>query len=60
MATTTKGKQQRRRSKGDGTIFQNKRGGWTSRYVQKGLPPKEFTGNGNCFPFNLDITNKVV
>lgn len=43
MATTTKGTQQKRRSKGDGTIFRNKRGGWTSRYVRKGLPPKEFS-----------------
>lgn len=40
---TTKGTQQKRRSKGDGSIFPNKRGGWTSRYVKKGLPPKEFT-----------------
>lgn len=42
MATTTKGTQQRRRSKGDGSIFQNKRGGWTARYRKKGLPDKEF------------------
>lgn len=42
MAKTTKGNVQKRRSKGDGTIFKNKRGGWTSRYVKKGLPPKEF------------------
>ena len=42
MATTTKGTQQKRRSKGDGTIFPNKRGGWTARYVKKGLPSKEF------------------
>lgn len=42
MATTTKGTQQKRRSKGDGTIFSNKRGGWTARYVKKGLPSKEF------------------
>jgi Site-specific recombinase XerD len=44
MATTTKGTVQKRRSKGDGTIFKNKRGGWTARYVQKGIPSKEFTG----------------
>ena len=43
MAKTTKGTQQKRRSKGDGTIFQNKRGGWTARYVKKGLPSKDFT-----------------
>ena len=42
MATTTKGTQQKRRSKGDGSIFQNKRGGWTARYRKKGLPDKEF------------------
>lgn len=44
MATTTKGTQQKRRSKGDGSIFKNKKGVWVSRYVQKGMPPKEFTG----------------
>ena len=42
MATTTKGTQQKRRSKGDGSIFKNKRGGWTARYRKKGLPDKEF------------------
>lgn len=42
MATTTKGTQQKRRSKGDGSIFPNKRGGWTARYRKKGLPDKEF------------------
>lgn len=42
---TTKGTQQKRRSKGDGTIFPNKRGGWTARYVKKGLPTKEFTAS---------------
>ena len=42
MAKTTKGTQQRRRSKGDGSIFPNKRGGWTARYRRKGLPDKEF------------------
>jgi len=25
--------------------FKNKRGGWTARYVKKGLPAKEFTGD---------------
>ena len=45
MAITTRGTQQKRRSKGDGTIFKNKRGGWTSRYVKKGLPPKEFNAS---------------
>ena len=43
MATTTKGTQQKRRSKGDGSIFKNKRGGWTARYRKKGLPDKEFS-----------------
>lgn len=42
MATTTKGTQQKRRSKGDGSIFKNKRGSWTARYRKKGLPDKEF------------------
>lgn len=42
MAKTTKGTQQRQRSKGDGSIFPNKRGGWTARYRRKGLPDKEF------------------
>lgn len=32
----------KRRSKGDGSIFKNKRGGWTARYRKKGLPDKEF------------------
>ena len=42
MARTTKGTQQKRRSKGDGSLFPNKRGGWTARYRKKGLPDKEF------------------
>lgn len=42
MATTTKGTQQKRRSKGDGSIFPNKKGGWTARYRKKGLPDKEW------------------
>lgn len=42
MATTTKGTLQKRRSKGDGSIFKNKKGGWTARYRKKGLPDKEF------------------
>lgn len=33
-----------RRSKGDGTIFKNKKGRWIARYTQKGIPPKEFSG----------------
>lgn len=45
MAKTTKGTQQRRRSKGDGSIFPNKRGGWTARYRRKGLPDKEFNAS---------------
>lgn len=45
MAKTTKGTEQRRRSKGDGSIFPNKRGGWTARYRKKGLPDKEFNAN---------------
>ena len=31
-----------RRTKGDGTIFQNKKGRWIARYKRKGFPPKEF------------------
>ena len=42
MARTTKGTQQKRRSKGDGSLFPNKRGGWTARYRKKRLPDKEF------------------
>ncbi len=42
MARTTKGTQQKRRAKGDGALFPNKRGGWTARYRKKGLPDKEF------------------
>lgn len=45
MAKTTKGTQQQRRSKGDGSIFPNKRGGWTARYRRKGLPDKEFNAS---------------
>ena len=33
-----------RRAKGDGTIFQNKKGRWIARYKRKGFPPKEFSG----------------
>lgn len=33
-----------RRTKGDGTIFQNKKGRWIARYKRKGFPPKEFSG----------------
>ena len=29
-----------RRTKGDGTIFQNKKGRWIARYKRKGFPPK--------------------
>ena len=43
MAQTTKGTQQKRRAKGDGSIFPNKKGGWTARYRKKGLPDKEWT-----------------
>lgn len=42
MAKTTKGTHQQRRSKGDGSIFPNKRGGWIARFRKKGLPDKEF------------------
>ena len=42
MARTTKGTQQKRRSKGDGSLFPNRRGGWTARYRKKRLPDKEF------------------
>lgn len=43
MAKTTKGTQQKRRAKGDGSLFPNKKGGWTARYRKKGLPDKEWT-----------------
>ena len=33
-----------RRTKGDGTIFQNKKGRWIARYKRKGFPPKKFSG----------------
>ena len=45
MSKTTKGTTQKRRSKGDGAIFPNKRGGWTSRYRKKGLPDNEFNAS---------------
>ena len=48
MAKTTKGTTQKRRSKGDGSIFPNKKGGWTSRYRKKGLPDKEFTATSKA------------
>ena len=35
MARTTKGTQQKRRSKGDGSLFPNKRGGWTVPDIEK-------------------------
>ena len=35
MARTTKGTQQKRRSKGDESLFPNKRGGWTVPNIEK-------------------------
>ena len=33
-----------RRTKGDGTIFQNKKGRWIARYKRKDSSQKEFSG----------------
>lgn len=38
-----KAKHKSRRTKGDGTIFQNKKGRWIARYTKKGQPTKEFS-----------------
>lgn len=38
-----KAKHKSRRAKGDGTIFQNKKGRWIARFTKKGQPTKEFS-----------------
>lgn len=38
-----KAKHKSRRTKGDGTIFQNKKGRWIARYTKKGQRTKEFS-----------------
>ena len=41
-----------RRTKGDGTIFQNKKGMWIARYKRKGFPPSQ---QGLSLPVGWDI-----